>query len=169
MRKEPSHWYLGDVRGITSTVIYGILPSLPVRLAKRLKFCQFWASTTVTAEMRVPYLLSHSHLSEDQWSFFALIRHQALSFSRIVMKALFAEQWSILPSAGCKQRPRNSQKTRTGRSLKTPISRSYWLPSVTREVADPGEEPAARPPPPPIIIPNRGLTAPPPPPPTPLY
>ena len=39
--------------------------------------------------MRVPYLLFHSHQSEDQWSLFALIHRQALNFSRIVTKALF--------------------------------------------------------------------------------
>ena len=30
MRKTPSHWYLGDLRGSSNTVMYGILTSLPV-------------------------------------------------------------------------------------------------------------------------------------------
>ena len=43
---------------------------------------------------------------------------------------------SVLPcfTIGCKQRSRNWQKTRTGQSLKTLSSCSYWFPSVTSQV-----------------------------------
>ena len=43
---------------------------------------------------------------------------------------------SVLPcfTIGCKQRSRNWQKTRTGQSLKTFRSCSYWFPSVTSQV-----------------------------------
>ena len=89
----------------------------------------FWRQQEqLAAEMRVPYLIFHSHLPEDQWSLFALIHHQAINFSRIVIKALCEIVRHL--TIGCTQRPRNWQKT--GQSLKTRILCSYWLPAVTR-------------------------------------
>ena len=65
-------------------------PLISTALQRDWRFANFWRKQEqLAAEMRVPYLLFHSHLPEDQWSLFALIHHQALTFSRIVIEAPF--------------------------------------------------------------------------------
>ena len=140
--------YLSKIRQTSSLDLYlwfdsgsKALSQLPtildiVRLTKRLKFCRFVTSTTATRSWDE---------SSTEGSIFSL--SFALIWGPVVVPC---SDWP--PSTklfknfhnsalcrtmkrfniGCKQRPQNWQKIRTGQSLKTPISCSYWLPLVTR-------------------------------------
>ena len=143
--------YLSKIRQTSSLDLYlwfdsgsKALSQLPtildiVRLTKRLKFCRLVRSTTATRSWDE---------SSTEGSIFSL--SFALIWGPVVVPC---SDWP--PSTklfknfhnsalcrtmkrfniGCKQRPQNWQKIRTGQSFKTPISCSYWLPNKSNKSA----------------------------------
>ena len=119
-----------------------------VRLAEGLTFCQFLVSTTATRSWDEGSKNSNSQL---RWGFhiYSFIRTNLMTSGRSLLwfttKRLTFQEFlskrslqnikcrSLQNTVGCKQRPRNWQKTHTGQSLQTPILFSYWLPTVTSE------------------------------------
>ena len=140
--------YLSKIRQTSSLDLYlwfdsgsKALSQLPtildiVRLTKRLKFCRLVTSTTATRSwdesstegsiFSLPFALIWGLVVVpcSDWppstKLFKNFHNSALCRT---MKRFNIE---------CKQRPQNWQKIRAGQSLKTPISCSYWLPSVTK-------------------------------------
>lgn len=137
MRKEPSHWYLGDVRGI----IYIRDLAQPASPAcQEIEFLPiFGVNNSNSWDEGSIFTLSFALIWGPVVVLCSVSPSSAKLFKNCHESALCSEAL-FLPSAGCKQRPerpeRNWQKTCTGQSLKTPISCSYWLPSVARAVAD---------------------------------